>query len=810
MWQRYLLLGVILMSSATALLSDYVSVSTSGDIMCSGETIYNINGINVSNCLSYINITIKGSIPQKEINQLSIQFEFNDTTTKTYEMTSVNSLKRVPNSTTLGFTFFNYFGENCANYTLTDDDGSRYTQEQCYPGLTEANMTGMANQLKNAAAGETYKYAIQGVKTPRNTVKWGIYVGDIYIDPVWAAPDGDIVVIYSDGTSKYRVINATTGLANTEQSAGTISSFGGKASSIPNHNITAFIMAANNNKSISYLNMSPVSLATTFYTNQGENIRHDGEATCPEDLSGNVIIPWSTNTVYSGMNVSIFYLGNLSLTQKTVTSDNDASTGRYNRQLYCTPRRGTNEFVLFGVTNGSNQTFAMVWNNTSQEFYDVLNLSGVNEGDTGSETGNTPRRLKTVHCGYETISGLLNCFYTNTSNTAGTVYVRTRNATENGGGWNNPQTISVAEMAAVIEYVNVASNPLSNEMLLTIGTSTNASIEVWNGNTLTNHTRVTSLFVNTAQDQSQYALFPIVYRYFPDNTTTTEAAAVFRITSSAAPRMIKWNGSTPSSVTTLPAVSSVSTDDIWYHFLTPNIDGNNGVGNSWAYYLACDESADLNAAGLNSTNLTNMVELETTLAGNCVGRTPPWIEWGKMDNSAPNATNYSINDTTIVGGAGEIILVNITVRDNWANNLTFVSTNETGVWTNYSTTSGRFCTHFQSTYWMNCPMNVTITNTTAGTYGLITHSLDGRGNEMIMASQNITVTSSGSLCSGSSDCIIDCSTTSSVPTDEDVGGFNVYFNNSGPLSVTARIHNFKNATALNGCDVTTSGAGRIG
>lgn len=786
-WLTLLLVSV---SGVTALLSDYGKVVYTEGGQCSGQIVQTVNGLNVSNCRDIIEFHVTDFIPKTDYENLNARMELADV--KNPSKTFRSPTNTFSNKGSVGeFDLYNYFGEICQNVTYVDPDGLRGQYEECFPAITPVQLSNLETQLAGASPGDVFRFLISGTKNdPNENLKWSFYFGDIYIDPLWSAPDGQILINYGDlsGTDFSSVtVNPTSGAVSAEATYGTaVAISGGRICPIINANRSIVYMSAAVNASFLHFNMSS-SPSIVTYTNQNANIRLLAGTCFNMYLDNEVVLDYINATNSETVTP---YTSNDGLTFTWKNSSINSGAGISQTRLNGVGRKGVNEGIVVGCfATPENSSFVKWYNYTSHNFDQYRNLTALQQGCEGAGGINTPRRTIPLVSGYETISGRSPIFFANTTDTAGRIYVLVRNATENGGNLlGTIQAHTLTNQFAKVEYVDMECDPYSDNCIVIISTASNSSVYIWNGTNLTNPFQLSTATVDTTNAQALYEIADAVFKIQTDNSSIVRADLWYAVANSAIPRSATYNGSTWAVGRNGTLRTATGSADIWDIQVVTNPNGAVGINNNYGYVVTCDQDGDGSVEAFNETHVSNYTEFDADIQGSCNGRFPLAVAWNVMDVATPAYQNFTVNDTSVAQGSSEIIQLNITVVDNVALNNTIYSDNSSGAWINYSTDAGRFCTHVQSTYYQPCLLNISNSSWNPGTYGAKVYVLDTRGTNPLELNYTFTVISSGGLCTGTSDCTITCPQT--VSSAVDVGGYNLLFSGTGLVNVNAAITNF--------------------
>jgi hypothetical protein len=435
-----------------------------------------------------------------------------------------------------------------------------------------------------------------------------------------------------------------------------------------------------------------------------------------EELSGRVVVVSSRAgdtipdnvTVWNGTG---YYMGNVSA---------DSDTTAQTKQHWLVSRPGSNEVAWYGETV-QHQSFVAVWNASANSFYDVVNLTGINEGDPRNVSFTVHNR--TTACNFESLSGRLICFYANYSESNGTLNVFIRNATEQAV---NPQAkeflkfdVTPANISSRIVYVNSFSSPVGNEIIVMVGgfrpgaTVLNISVMVWNGTSLGNFITMNNNGL-TGFGDVLYEVTAGAYRYFTDNST--DAEAVFCLSSTAGDGVVrcgKWNG----TAYTLSGVNTVDIDnttiDTGILQIAASINGFSPNGNYWAVMgITTAFPSTFYTETFNGTAWGNLKEIpDSTLENNA--KMPMTVVWNRYDNTTPVFRSVGTNETDSAINTSSSISINLTVRDNFQLDDVWIETNETGSFVNY-TDGVRIVTNLNNSAVWNA-VNIVWQNTSIGT-----------------------------------------------------------------------------------------------
>lgn len=511
------------------------------------------------------------------------------------------------------------------------------------------------------------------------------------------------------GNSQFRIWNISSNSVSIEQTTndtalGNVITL--QACDIPNQNKTIIISADSlEDAMVQIHNGTPQgNFGNNITVTTNLNIagaRAKPIACAVEELSKKAIAVYADAVPTTLDNVTIW--NGTTHEKKNIAADPDRDT--QTKQHWLTARKGSNEIAWWGDTV-FNQTFVALWNSSSNEFYDMINLTARNEGAVDRIEGFT--KNKTSSCSFETVSGQLVCFYGNYSRIDGSLYVFIRNATEQAV---NPQAketlifnITTANISKIV-FVNSIANPTSDEILVLVGgnhnaTAANLSIFIWNGTNLTNFLQIENNTIATqggsSTQDATYMHGDAVYHYFSDNRTDTEALFCWiNEPDNAIPNCRVWNGTTYSDERNAIDASNGATDIVGV-ILTTSINNNVGLSGYWAFLATIDEGNDLNIQNFNGSAWGNLNELEIGLAF----RLSITNVWTRYDNTTPVFRSVGTNETDNAINASSTINLNATIRDNFQLDCWWIETNETGVFTNYTDGTRINCTQpVKSSYW---------------------------------------------------------------------------------------------------------------
>lgn len=371
---------------------------------------------------------------------------------------------------------------------------------------------------------------------------------------------------------------------------------------------------------------------------------------------------------------------------------------------------GNSGEIIFLEQNNNRDISAQVWNSTT--WGNVINFS------LTSVTFIV--RGLAADCAYESISGNAVCFYANS--TAGVIDVIKWNGTV----WYNVSTptnsykVTGNTNSSPIAIIAKA-NPLSNEISVMYegadGIKVNFTVLTWNGTNITNQQQIEKGLTARPPDGREI-MSDIAYRYFTDNSTSTELLAVY-VNGSNRTSYTTWNGVTWNNTGNATETGTSGDSQEQVHLIT-SINGQIGSvannSNYWAFLCVKDINNDLNCLNWNSTIWSAVTELETTVASS--SDISEDLKWLQIDNSTPVFRSIGTNETNNNITFNGTINLNGSIRDNFHLDCWWIQTNESNSFVNYSVSGNRFnCTTIKGTPFQYA--NITWTNTSIASYTAI-------------------------------------------------------------------------------------------
>lgn len=164
-------LFALVVTAAPKNIGDYYEITTSGDTACLNE------------CTSYIWVTKNQTTHPSDSFNTSIVFEFQNLRYTRTKTKGANVFKGSFSDQELGYEVLLKTGETCMTEEVQWENGTLQNVTACSDTSIPFDQTLFLQQIQNV--GNTATIVLKGYKSQTDSAKWGIRIGDVYIDPLW-------------------------------------------------------------------------------------------------------------------------------------------------------------------------------------------------------------------------------------------------------------------------------------------------------------------------------------------------------------------------------------------------------------------------------------------------------------------------------------------------------------------------------------------------------------------------------------------------------------------------------------------------
>jgi hypothetical protein len=368
-----------------------------------------------------------------------------------------------------------------------------------------------------------------------------------------------------------------------------------------------------------------------------------------------------------------------------------------------------------------------------------------------TDAWSTSTAFLTGDCAYETISNLARCFWINAT-TVSTTIIGMATWDTNARQWVNQTNYTMTTQyqiggrnGAILKAV---ANPMNNEIIAVVKghyKDSNITALVWNGTAISSETQLNIDPSDSSEEpvccNSKTGL-DMTYRYFADNSTSTEALVVWADNASKTAIYSLWNGTAWTNKTGGVRGNATSTGaKVDAISLTTNINGQVGTANYWAFLATEDEYTSYTARNAQNFNGTTWSSVTLISAGSPAntGTNSIWIEWLRIDNSTPVFRSAGTNETDGAINASSTINLNATIRDNFQIDKVWLETNETGSFVNYTDGTRIWTNLTKSSFWNYVEIVWQNNSVTNGTIGYSICANDTNNNRACSTRREFTV-----------------------------------------------------------------------